>query len=162
MTIAPKKLAQHLRQVAARLDLVGADALRLAPQLEARGWPTTTLGDGPRGTTNSSSTETAALKGPGPYENATINLNARLHYTWLVSTRLDELLEQLTAHADTTDPLPAGSGSCEACGHVCRPDMKKGDRIRSGFCPACYRAWLRDGQPERAPWIFTRGKELQP
>lgn len=38
-------------------------------------------------------------------------------------------------------------GSCRRCSRTVpgTPD----DRIRSGYCEACYRAWLRAGRPER-------------
>ena len=47
-----------------------------------------------------------------------------------------------------TDATPPGSGTCAACDRwVPGTDA---DRIRAGYCPADYAAWLRAGKPDRA------------
>jgi hypothetical protein len=42
-----------------------------------------------------------------------------------------------------------GDVACLAC-------QEPAARLRSGFCDACYTAWLRHGRPERSEWIVER------
>lgn len=45
-------------------------------------------------------------------------------------------------------------GSCSCCCRdvACTPE----DRLRAGFCGACYQAWVRGGRPERVGFIRDR------
>ena len=145
----PLVLAKHLEDVARQLRVQGPTALRLAPELAAHGYPAATLGDGgSRGTEGSSSVERAALN-PNRYDAIDKRLNQRLRYSWLLTLRLSETLTELYGHAGDDDQLPAGSGSCERCERMCRPDVKAGDRLRGGYCNGCYTAWLRADKPDR-------------
>lgn len=155
----PLVLAKHLEDVARQLRTQGPTAIRLAPELAAHGYPAATLGDGgSRGSDVGSSTERAALN-PNPFDAVDKRLNQRLRFTWLLSLRLSETLTEVYGHAGDDDQLPAGSGSCECCERMCRPDVKAGDRLTAGFCAADYQAWVRAGRPERAPWIVQRRKQ---
>jgi hypothetical protein len=47
-------------------------------------------------------------------------------------------------------------GVCAACGRdVAGTDI---DRLRAGFCSACYQAWLRAGRPDRPRFEKARPK----
>lgn len=48
--------------------------------------------------------------------------------------------------------------SCSCCARdvLCQP----GDRLRAGFCSACYSAWIRASRPERAEFIRDRRAAL--
>ena len=47
---------------------------------------------------------------------------------------------------------------CAACGREVA--ATKVDRIRSGYCAACYMAWLRDGRPYRFAFEVSRRNSL--
>lgn len=47
-----------------------------------------------------------------------------------------------------------GQGNCEVCDHIA-PGTDT-DRLRSGFCGACYKAWDRAGRPDRAQFKRDR------
>lgn len=145
----PLVLAKHLEDVARQLRTTGKTALRLAPELAARGYPASTMGDGFRSADTTSSVEREALHGTRQWEHVDLHLQQRLRYSWLVTLRLAELLTTICAHAGDDDELPAGSGTCERCARVVRPDVKPGDRLRAGYCNACYTAWIRGGKPDR-------------
>lgn len=53
---------------------------------------------------------------------------------------------------------PAGAGDCLACDRVVTGAPN--DRLRAGYCEACYRAWDRAGRPDRA--AFERTREAAP
>ena len=46
------------------------------------------------------------------------------------------------------------AGRCQAC--EIGVSGKVNDRIKSGYCEACYKAWCRAGRPERATYERTR------
>ena len=50
------------------------------------------------------------------------------------------------------------AGPCQCCGRQVAGTEK--DRMRSGLCEADYKAWCRDGRPERAPWIEQRRQKV--
>lgn len=73
----------------------------------------------------------------------------------------------LTGPAAVRAERPAGSGDCEVCDRYCPGGP---DRLRSGFCGACYAAWYRswhrtsDGRsvrPERPEFIRMRSLDLE-
>lgn len=53
-----------------------------------------------------------------------------------------------------TDRLKGGAGDCAACTRLVTgaPD----DRLRAGYCAACYMAWIRAGHPDRVAFEHTR------
>jgi hypothetical protein len=64
-------------------------------------------------------------------------------------------------HATDIDPVPVGTGECQACGRFCRPtDKRPGFRLRSGLCPSCFNAWGNAGKPERSDWVRERRRRL--
>lgn len=54
---------------------------------------------------------------------------------------------------------PAGQGDCLACGRYVTGHPN--DRLRSGYCPACYMTWTRRGRPDRTRFERTRRRELE-
>lgn len=162
-------VAQHLREIASALEDNGshshADAAAgrckcltcAARLLAARGWPAGTTGDGSgsRGADTTSSTERAVVEPTLPmFAGIDERLAKSLYVMWQVGLKVQSDVRNILAHADKDDVLPAGSGECARCGRFCRPDQKQGDRIKAGYCGACYRLWLRRGKPERS--VFSR------
>jgi hypothetical protein len=159
------QLAQHLRDLAKLLD-TNAGHNRTSAQVGkcscveckawllgsgARGYPSSTLGDGTgtRTSDTTSSTERAAgilTDHPDPWAHIDMELRTRLHALWRSGLRVAATIDQIVAHAPDDDPLPAGTGPCtiRTCETVCRPDAKRPDnRLRAGLCPACRDAWTR-------------------
>jgi hypothetical protein len=164
-TPTPKDLAARLRMAAAMLDAQGKHAVRLAPELAARGYPSSTLGDGgARGTTPGSSVERAALNADPTrrFVAVDVRLYAQFRTLWMLCNALESTVAAIVVHASDEDPLPAGSGACQCCDRMCRPDAKPGDRLRAGYCPACYEAWRRLGQPDRVAFELDRRRHLAP
>lgn len=62
--------------------------------------------------------------------------------------RLDAIDRLATLHR--TDP----SGHCNACTRWVEGTAN--DRLRAGYCAACYRAWDRAGRPDRVQFERTR------
>jgi hypothetical protein len=60
-------------------------------------------------------------------------------------------LAKITA-TDPKDLGKNGQGTCPACDYFCSGALD--DRLRSGFCDTDYRAWLREGRPDR--YEFTQ------
>lgn len=54
----------------------------------------------------------------------------------------------------------AGAGQCQACERDVTGSAI--DRLRSGYCGACYMAWLRQGRPDRAQFAKSRRKVQRP
>lgn len=166
---SPHAIAKSLRRLAASLEDHGLAAIDMVHNLSARGYPSSTLGDGgSRGSSVDTSTDRAVLgwmtDEDEPAELPTFawagadhryaSLLAQLQLlTGKVQSETDEILRQ----ADDVDPTPPGTGECLACGRFVRPDKEKpGNRLRAGLCPTDYRAWLRAGQPLRATWVAQR------
>lgn len=178
---SPWSIAQHLREIATLLedngrhDRAAAAAGRCrclpcaAALLAARGWPTATGGDGTgsRGADTTSSTERAVGLAGNPDTPAhpplagfafiDERLAKALYVLWQTGLRVQTDARNILAHAGKDDLLPAGSGECTRCGRFVRPDLKQGDRIRSGLCNACYCLWRRRGKPERSRFIREGG-----
>lgn len=158
----PSKLAEIARDFARLMDDQGLDIFDRLHHLSDDGYPGATLGDGgSRGTDSPSQPERFVLRNPGPWHGKDREFHADLR-------RLEDLLVDVKAtmlnvlrHASTDDPTPAGTGECRACARYCKPsEGKAGNRLRSGMCPTCYRAWKRysDGGGEliRVEWIAQR------
>lgn len=63
----------------------------------------------------------------------------------------------VSVYAKANRPAP-GSGDCQACDRVVTGAPN--DRLRAGYCMACYQAWLRAGSPDRV--AFERTREASP
>lgn len=165
-----RDIIENLRASADEVSAHGARAIALARELAAVGYAASTLGDGgSRGTDDTSSTERAAgLGGPldaKPRPNRWRGVDARLARAYTTADRaakdLKTLVADIVQHAEDLDPIPVGTGECQACGRFCRPDKDRpGNRLRSGLCPTDYRAYLRAGQPDRGYWIHQRRGDL--
>lgn len=86
-------------------------------------------------------------------------------HTWHAVTFLVEAAGNLGALAHRLDlidklstPTPAnetaGTGYCQACGRHCSGSGE--DRLRSGYCPADFKAWCRDGRKDRSTFQRER------
>lgn len=165
----PRVIATHLRSIAKLLDDHGALAIDLADVLAARGLPAAVGGNGSRSADLTTSTERAAgadndRDRDNRWDDIDIRLARLLRLTWKLGLDVEATIGDIVAHGDDMDILPAGTGYCVACDNFIRPDHKHPDqRIRSGFCPSCHRAWLRWRQhhhPDRAAFIRDRRVEL--
>lgn len=166
----PGTLADLLETVARTLRTKGHDATQLATQLAARGWPTTTLRTGPAGGNSDldddghrielTSVERAAAN-PGPWAGIDERGDELYRAAWRIATDLDAWHTQVLAHGSDDDPLPAGSGTCAACGDFVRADGNKPTHnIRGGLCGACRTAKSRLGIIDRDDFIARRRADL--
>lgn len=162
----PHEIAKVLREAASRLEQHGLDAIDKVSVLSARGYPAATLGDGgSRGSDETSSTERHATGRDRSPEARWFGADADYAQTLQQLDRFARLAvvvtDEIMRHALDVDPTPAGTGECLGCGRFCRPDGDKpGNRLRSGLCPTCYRAWARAGRPLRGEWVAQRRKTL--
>lgn len=71
---------------------------------------------------------------------------------------IDDQRGYVLATGDDKRGRVSSLGSCSCCARdvACTPD----DRLRAGFCEACYRAWTRASRPERGAFIRDRRAEL--
>lgn len=162
------QLITQLRALTKMLEVNGAQAERMAPLLAARGWPTSTLGDGgSRGTSELTSTERAADH-RDRYADADEKLARFYLQTFILVSAGQQLIADLAAHA-TSDADHEGhdltrtnttGGWCQACNRWVLGTAD--DRIRSGFCSACNMAFARliakDPNADRASFIRHRPK----
>ena len=159
----PKAITESTRDVSDTLRTHGGRAVELSHVLAARGYAASTLGDGgSRGTDGTSSTERAATKDfHDRWKNADRALAQALAEFDRWAKHANHLILDLIHHAQDLDPIPAGTGECQACGRFCRPDATRpGNRLRSGFCPTDYRAMLRSSTTDRGGWIRARRGDL--
>lgn len=157
----PKVLARHLRDVADALETHGRAALDMAPLLAARGWPSGGAGggkvsgggatirvlneEGDEELVSVTSTEAAAMA-YDRWRGADRELAGRLRALFTAAARAHQYVADLVVHADDVDPLPAGTGECQACTIFCRPTKTRPNfRLKGGLCPAHYQAWRRSG-----------------
>lgn len=163
----PKVLAQQLRALATLIENDGPTAVRAATVLAARGYPAGTSGDGTgsRTSDNTSSTERAAGvttddMRTGRYTGVDVRLAKLLRLIWKTGLDIETLLVDLLAHGDDVDLVPAGTGDCECCKRFVRPTPERPhDRLRSGLCDACRKAWdkaNKGGQLDRGRWLIER------
>jgi hypothetical protein len=116
-------------------------------------------GTGSRGADATSSTERAVVDPTlAMFAGIDERLAKSLYLMWQVGLKVQSDARNILAHADKDDTLPAGSGECARCARYCRPDVKQGDRIKSGYCGRCYRLWLRRGKPDRS--TFSREGDI--
>lgn len=169
----PELIVLHLRRLADSLERHGRRAIATASVLADRGWPSGTLGDG--GASNGASilvvddetgpdgervsvtsTEAAAFQRDRWHE-VDRNLAMLLRLSWSTAVRLESVVADILAHADDADEVPAGTGACEACSKVMRPDARHPDRrLRAGLCDACRKHWDRSGITDRGDWLLAR------
>lgn len=143
----PQALATSIdysQEALARIRLHSADLLRRRQHDAGRdGFPASAVGGGGSSGTPSSSTETAALAAPmaDPVARYIDDLLSDV-------SQVDKLLQHASnclANVRQIDQEQRGRQStvesCEACES---PISGIGDdRRRNGFCPACYKSWLR-------------------
>lgn len=126
---------------------------------QADGYPSSSMGGDGRGGSESSSTENAAL---AEHRRDVIHDDA-LACRHNMNDAVDALLRALrsTQHAEQKGTLSAEdvspAGTCLACHR--KVEGTANDRLRSGYCAACYRAWLRDGKPDRLRFERARRQE---
>lgn len=74
-------------------------------------------------------------------------------------TMIESALSQIEAPLTRTDP-PARTNisECEACGRTVAGTPT--DRLRSGYCDACRKAWDRAGRPDRVQFQHNRHREV--
>jgi hypothetical protein len=153
-----RALVAQLHAVADLLDRSGERVAGYSRVLAARGWPGSTGVSDARGSTvtSGSSTERAALD-PHPWAGIDEQYVRQLRLLGQAVAALRSTMQSVLAQAPSDDRTPAGTGSCRRCDRFCRPTAERPqERIRSGYCPACYRRWLRLGKPERSS--FERGR----
>jgi hypothetical protein len=164
------QVARHTTGLAHQIRAVAPQAIAQAAILAARGYPTSTLGNGARTTSQNTSTERAALD-PDTWAGVDDQLAALLRRAWLTSTQLDQVAAELSglmvrilAHAGDDDPIPAGRGHCLACETFCIGDGGN-DRLRDGFCHPCTTAWsrwrVRQPMGARSDYIRWRRQRLR-
>lgn len=164
------QLVTQLKNLTRALEANGAQAERMAPLLAARGWPTSTLGDGgSRSTSEHTSTERA-----GSHRDRWADADQKLArfylQTYTLVTAGQQLIADLAGHAIADEDhehegratTPNG-GWCLACDRWVTGAAD--DRLRSGFCNACRVAFGRlaakDPHADRAAFIRTRPKHDQ-
>lgn len=158
---SPRVLADRLEVVVKTLRAHGNRAVQVAPIYATEGVPAARYDRGPRSSDVATPTERAALNPhPNPYEGIDVRLEGCISTLWTVAGITEATIQALVAHAGDDDQLPAGSGTCECCGRVVRSDLKEGDRLKAGYCEACYRAWDRAGRPDRFEWVRVRRLSL--
>lgn len=169
----PKVLAQQLRALAVLLENDGPQAIRVAPQLAARGWPGGTMGDGTGARTSDATSSVERAAGVtqdakpadmkhGRHAGADARLARLLRLVWKTGLDIETLIVDLLAHGDDVDVIPAGTGECECCSRFVRPTADRPhDRLRSGLCDPCRKAWDKAGRPERRGWIIDRRRWLR-
>lgn len=171
MTPDPQRIASHGRSVANLIADHGQNARKLAELLASVGYRTSTLGDGSgsKGADSMTAPERAALMADHPglcpcdfcrWRLVDSRLDALLDLWNMTGTQLGSLVTDIVAHAKAEGlrPPPNGSGDCRAeCGRYC--SGAAGDRLRSGFCDPCRKAWERAGRPDRA--TFKRLQRAQ-
>lgn len=157
----PSTIADALEAAATALRKDGLAAITMASTLAARGYSAVTLGDG--GSRSSDTTSSTERHGNQhhPWANLDHTYARLLRVAWQLASKLTAHTTSILAHATDIDPTPAGTGACRACNRVCRPDAQRpGNRLRSGLCPTCSRAWQRymkaDGSMLWSEWVAKR------
>lgn len=159
----PTQIARQLRDAARVIEQSGLDAIDLVSKLAARGYPTGGAG-GSRSSDRTSAPERLTiveLEHKGHWTDADRRYATDLRTLERLALDVKATTHEIIRHADDIDPTPAGSGECRACARTCRPsEDRPGNRLRSGFCPTCYRAWLRyrdqGGSMIRTDWAAQR------
>lgn len=156
----PAVIADALEEAAKEIRSKMLPAQGMASVLAAKGYSAQTLGDGgSRGSDTTSSTERLAARRER-WEAADFAYAQMLRTAWLAAHRVTAQTRELLRHADDVDPTPAGQGECRACARfVRRNPNRSSDRIISGLCQTCYRAWHRykaEGPMLWSDWVAAR------
>lgn len=153
-TPRPNTIADQLEHTAKLLRQHGPRALTAADERTAIGYPSSTLGDGtPRGTTELTPTEASAsqlLERGDRHLARQVDLALAMRLAWGASLRLQQLIVDTLGHADPDSsilPKQTGAGYCGRCTQWV--PGSENDRLRSGWCDACRKAWDRAGRPDR-------------
>jgi hypothetical protein len=134
----PTVLARNLRQLADRLDDEGDRAVRRAPILAARGWPTSTNGnEGGRSSDPTSSTERAALNPDPRFDDIDGRLREHMRLCWYMAVRIHANLDVILSHAPDDDYVKPGTGVCDRCGLICTNKTRALKLEGTGLCHAC-------------------------
>jgi hypothetical protein len=161
--IRPQRTVPNARRVQAGVDASIRELARIrvawltahAHAVDAIGGPGSSLGGSGHSSDISDPTGRQALAD-----------DPAAQYLARVAKRMDSLHRELRALADETtgwqvrrvadgERKPtSGAGTCAACARWVHGTAE--DRIRSAYCEACYRAWMREGQPERARFEHSR------
>ncbi len=164
----------HAREVLDRLDDVtitellrrarfsaGRDGHRPSSELQSNGGAT---GDPDRrdptgrmataGSPDDASDEWAEL--PDPVREAISELFAGLAEALGVLRQVDRRRQYVLSAADALRGRQSTVGVCAACGRTVA--RTKDDRLRGGYCEACYKAWNRASRPDRAAFQHRRRK----
>lgn len=169
--IRPQRTSPNPRRVLAGIDASIREMLRIrAAWLTAHAHATDAIG-GP-GSSLGGSGHSSDISDPTGRQALADDPAAQ--YLARMAKRMDSLPRELRPLADETTgwqmrrvvgevartPERPGTGDCKCCGHLClgpktHPDGID-DRIKAGFCEACYKQWMRDGQPERSSFIRDR------
>lgn len=86
-------------------------------------------------------------------------LDQSLKQAWYFASRADHirvLIAGVDRLLDRSTPQP-GAGDCLACSKWVTGG--ESDRIKSGYCPACWMAWCRQGRPDRMRFQAERRSE---
>ena len=133
------------------------------------GYPSGGSGDGSRSSDDTSSTERTALRLVAGEHSGDRTLEAMRS----IRNSFDKAWDHVIAAEDAWDAICASDrgrkerqvtlGTCQAC---LRDDVPNAgsDRIVAGYCPSCFKAWLRsyDGNARRDRMAFERSRrELQ-
>lgn len=172
----PSDVAALLARVSARMIDDGYRPEALVTVLAARGYSTSTMGDGgPRSTDSTTPVERAAGVAGDPKKPTKDPLarwrgkDREFHQTVAdlerLALRYESLHTDVMAHAGDDDPVPVGTGHCVCCAKLVRPTADKDWlRLKAGLCPACYKSWQRyqaeGGQLVRSDWLHERRKTL--
>ena len=94
-------------------------------------------------------------KAPDPIYDGVKDIARMLADIAYLSVRIDEKVRFVTEVKERA--RQAAILHCEACGREVAGTSR--DRLRSGYCQACYRDWLRSGRPYRPQ--FEQGKKSE-
>lgn len=167
---APRRARKARAPRKADLEALGRRLARLGTSLERRAGQAVKIADDHASTLRATGSGTGPEgRGRGGHSDPTAGIalaaNPDASWRWAehlsgtaaevadVLDRLERTLDVLTAAGADPAP-PAGAGSCQACHAVVTGTAN--DRIKSGFCTACYAAWLRQGRPDRAEFGASR------
>lgn len=145
--------AHHTDTQTLDADLI-ARAHAAAAETMADGLPATSLGEpGNAHGDHSDPTLSAVLQ--RQHTRQTLDeLTKRLENHAAEAVRINRLCNQLiSATVTPAQADPAGAGHCQRCNTWVTGSTT--DRVKSGYCSACYQAWRRAGNPDRTQFNAT-------
>lgn len=155
------------------------DLVRIGQHKVSDGHSTRSMGDGTgsRSAADDTATERAALRNGAPEDSDRPDTWAEIDVDEIgKALRSIELeLRRIAAKASTIERSRgfithvgsklrghvSSAGECKCCGRgVVKADLH--DRLKSGYCPACYTAWQRAGRPaDRLGFEVARRRDLR-